>query len=219
MEQRELLIQDILQEVQERLLRIEDKCKLAVFGDLREEQKDFLLQYYQIIKPEKKEIIVDVVLMSELNNAMLARLALGIADTLEETIVLQALLQGNDVYVLESGIKYHRYKETSTKNLYMLYCDYEKRLRQYGIRFISTLEELLQLHQSKKNYVSRKTQKESPDTKIRSTDLSDLKLITEKDLIYHHLYYENQILVKNSCIITPMAYDYIRTHHIKIEKI
>lgn len=219
MEQREQFIQDILQEVYQRLSNVEEKRNLVIFGDLREEQNHLLSKYYKIIKPEKKEIILDVVLISELTNITLAHLALGIPNTLEETICLQALLQGNHVYVLESGIKYHRYKETSAKNLYMLYSDYEKKLRQYGIQFISTLEELFQLHQPKKNHLYIKKQKENLDIRVGSTDLSDLKLITEKDLIYHHLYYENQILVKNNCIITPMAYDFIRTHHIKIKKI
>ena len=60
-------------------------------------------------------------------------LALGLALTGEEKRVLEALLSGRKVKVLETGLEYKNYRKTAPLGVYQKFTALERELREMGI--------------------------------------------------------------------------------------
>ena len=77
------------------------------------------------------------ILITRLEPSEMAGLALGIAADEQHRFVLEALLQGKSVYILEDALIYRKFKQTSYKALYQQYLTYEKQLTHFGLQIIS----------------------------------------------------------------------------------
>ena len=60
-------------------------------------------------------------------------LALGLALEREEKQVLEALLSGRKVRVLESGLEYKQYKKTAPMGVFQKFVALERELREMGV--------------------------------------------------------------------------------------
>ena len=60
-------------------------------------------------------------------------LALGLALEREEKQVLEALLSGRKVRVLESGLEYKQYKKTAPRGVFQKFVALERELREMGV--------------------------------------------------------------------------------------
>lgn len=293
MKEKEAFIDEIIQELYRRLEGKKEKQEIFLIGSITEEETNKIIKQYKIKSFSNENEMVEIVLITALNNTMLSNLALGIGYTKEERILLEALLQGKHIYVLEDRIQYHNYKNTASKNLYNMYMEYEKKIQQYGIQLINNIDEFMSLAEETskekkqkeeigsrkfnsekinvreidteeikqkrintmeidtmevnakeikqkrintreinekeidakrfelKNEYQRKSHQEKNtflfniDSKI---DMRDKKLLVERDFINCHIGYKGVVEVNKNCIITPMAQDFIKSHHIKIEK-
>ncbi|TPG88836.1 hypothetical protein EEL32_07765 [Brevibacillus laterosporus] len=74
------------------------------------------------------------ILLTGLHCYTLASLALGLVAT--DNVIIQALLQGKKVYLLQEGIEYRHYHQTAPAHLYELYQSYEQKLITYGVNLI-----------------------------------------------------------------------------------
>lgn len=278
MKEKEAFIDEIIQELYRRLEEKKEKQEIFLIGSITEEETNKIIKQYKIKSFSNENEMVEIVLITAMNNTMLSNLALGIGYTKEERILLEGLLQGKQIYVLKDEIQYHKYKNTASKNLYNMYMEYEKKIQQYGIQLINDIDEFMSLAEeiSKekkqkeeiesrkfnsekinvreidteeikqkrrntreintreinakeidakrfelKNEYQRKSHQEKNtflfniDSKI---DMRDKKLLVERDFINCHIGYKGVVEVNKNCIITPMAQDFIKSHHIKIEK-
>lgn len=273
MKEKEAFIDEIIQELYRRLEGKKEKQEIFLIGSITEEETNKIIKQYKIKSFSNENEMVEIVLITAMNNTMLSNLALGIGYTKEERILLEALLQGKHIYVLEDRIQYHNYKNTASKNLYNMYMEYEKKIQQYGIQLINNIDEFMSLAEETskekkqkeeigsrkfnsekinvreidteeikqerintreinakeidakrfelKNEYQRKSHQEKNtflfniDSKI---DMRDKKLLVERDFINCHIGYKGVVEVNKNCIITPMAQDFIKSHHIKIEK-
>lgn len=273
MKEKEAFINEIIQELYRRLEGKKEKQEIFLIGSITEEETNKIIKQYKIKSFSNENEMVEIVLITAMNNTMLSNLALGIGYTKEERILLEALLQGKHIYVLEDRIQYHNYKNTASKNLYNMYMEYEKKIQQYGIQLINNIDEFMSLAEETskekkqkeeigsrkfnsekinvreidteeikqerintreinakeidakrfelKNEYQRKSHQEKNtflfniDSKI---DMRDKKLLVERDFINCHIGYKGVVEVNKNCIITPMAQDFIKSHHIKIEK-
>lgn len=258
MKEKEAFIDEIIQELYRRLEGKKEKQEIFLIGSITEEETNKIIKQYKIKSFSNENEMVEIVLITAMNNTMLSNLALGIGYTKEERILLEALLQGKHIYVLEDRIQYHNYKNTASKNLYNMYMEYEKKIQQYGIQLINNIDEFMSLAEETskekkqkeeigsrkfnsekinvreidteeidakmfelKNEYQRKSYQEKNtflfniDSKI---DMRDKKLLVERDFINCHIGYKGVVEVNKNCIITPMAQDFIKSHHIKIEK-
>ena len=156
--------------------------------------------------------------------AMLANLANGMANTREEEIILDRLLNGKKVYILEDAFEYQRYRRIAYKALFHLYQDYELKLRNYGVQIIQNPVEIFKenIYYSKRQYQQFTDQNyngnDVSNTVIGKVDWRKKHLLLEKDFINSRMDKNRVVLITQDCIITPMARDYIREHQIHIER-
>lgn len=160
----------------------------------------------------------DTILIPKLNLQQLANLALGTYVSNHESFILHALLNQKEVYLLEKGMAFKKFKETAPKNLYNQYLNYEETLRNYGVKIIKDLQDILGSHRSDNRSDNEKTST-MPSENKEVMACSHKKVITEADL--KNIYYKGNkwfVIEKNS-IITPLAMDFIKKHHLKIDRI
>ncbi len=212
------LIDEILDEVYKRLEAKSSQQtslkKLIFIGPMPDTGLKYLQQAYKCSVYKNSKEDYEGIVITKLTIEMLGHLATSSPVTEEESLILKALLNEKQVYMLEEGIEYRRYKENAHKALYTLLMDYEDKIKKYGIQCISHLDELLNSGKSRDNHEAPK-----PITGNVNFDMTYKKLLLEADLIKKHLEGICIVTISKGCIITPLADDYIRKHHIEIKRV
>lgn len=209
---KQALIEDIVNEMCKRfaneLEQMHTNNPLMIIGTLtKEEEKEF--SEYTLI-PFTGELKGDKLLLCELTIAQMAHLALGCCETSLEQTLLEALLQGKQIFVLERGLEYRKYKDSAPLKLFALYHEYERTLRQYGVRIIKSISECVTLQNERTQSIEVTKQK---------THVFQKKFLLEKDLIAARVGFNDKLELASSCKITSLAEEFIRTHHLTIQKI
>lgn len=210
---REGLIEEIVQEIYKRMLgeekQVVSKPTLIVMGRLEPDDEWQLEKRYRLASFTEQVAQYEGIVIHELSPQQMARLALGIGESNQELFILRALLEGKKVYLCEKGLMYRRYKDTAPPKLYALYHHYESSLRQAGIRMLKNASELL-------NPLVKEV---IPEGKEKQLHTFNKKVLLEKDLIGKRVGYYDSIEIATTCKITPLAEDFIRTHHLTVIKI
>ncbi|MEF9958673.1 MAG: hypothetical protein RR448_09685 [Niameybacter sp.] len=219
---RQELIEDIINEVCKKFVNElsahRGSASLMVIGTLTKEEEEALKDYpHMPFTPGQSNY--EKVLISTLTVTQMAHLALGYGDTPEEVALLEAQLQGKQVYVLERGLEYRKYKDTAPKNLYALYHDYERTLRQYGVLIIKSIRECDTLPSERVQSLSEPNLVQIHESGKEKTHVFHKKLLLEKDLISARVGFNETLELASHCKITPLAEDFIRAHHLTILKI
>lgn len=217
---RESFIQDIVDELMKRLQM--ESYRVYVIGDIPDAK--YNNQGIEFLSCSSYNTDDDIVLITAMSPIMLANLANGLAKTREEDIILNRLLNGKKVFVLEDAFEYQRYRRTAYKALFHLYQDYEMKLRNYGILVIQTPIEIFK----ESIYYNKRQYQQITDLNYNGNDVSNdiigkvdwrkKHLLLEKDFKNSRLNRNRVVLITKDCIITPMARDYIREHQIHIER-
>jgi len=214
-------IDEIVTEVYKRLEQNSSPRKrIGILGPLDHNQLQPLNQHYDLVEELKD---CEVLLITKMTFSMLARLALGLPGNQKEEFILAGLLQGKKVYLLEQGIELEQFKDTSYKNLYLLYQDYLSKLKLFGIQIIqhiAMIEETVSepVDQYKGNDRARYQLGKDISSTNHCFDLSMKKVLLEVDLKNYHLQNNSTIILDKKCIITPLAEDYIKMHMISVQK-
>ena len=79
----------------------------------------------------------DHIVLAELSNKFLSEMAIGLERGADGCVIVESLMQGKTIYVLEEGIAYRRYKETAKPAFYQLFQDKEKKLVQFGMEVVA----------------------------------------------------------------------------------
>ena len=217
---RESFIEDIVTELMSRLRK--GSNRVCVIGDIPED--NYSSQGYEFVTCSSYSSDDDIILVSTISPIMLANLANGMANTREEEIILDRLLNGKKVYILEDAFEYQRYRRIAYKALFHLYQDYEMKLRNYGIQVIQNPIDIFK----ENNYYSKSQYQQFTDQNYNGNDVSNTiigkvdwrkkHLLLENDFINSRVDKNRVVLITEDCIITPMARDYIREHQIHIER-
>lgn len=213
----ENLVADILNELYKRLkneINIKkDKKKLIVIGGFNNKDFEQLENIFEIVHYENRMQTEEYncILISSLSLQMLGNIALSCGNCNAENFILKSLMEGKQIYLLESGIDYRKYKKTAFKPLYNLYSEYENKLLQYGINIISNPLDIL----------SNKSIQSAIDvnTNVLEISLTGKSLLLECDLLKNHIKESSVIKINKNCIITPLAEDYIRSHNLIIKRV
>lgn len=152
----------------------------------------------------------DFLVIPALSVSSLAWIAQGIKGDETSTFVLEGLLHGKRVLVLEDGLEYKRFKQTCPSGLYALYESYGEKLGVLGVR----IGELKELTEGKTLSTPDVCGDEEQRTPIRMEE----KVITEKKLEALDCQDRSLVSIPAKAIITPMAKDYIRKKHIQIAR-
>lgn len=194
------LIQTIVERVLTQLQNersAKSKSKVMVFGGYSEEVEKHIGKCIRSTDVElcfwndaHHSIEVERYIIPHLLCGDMADLALGTAKDPVSKKVLQLLLEGKVVEVME--YEYKAYEKTISPALYKLYQQYEDTLDSFGLKAL----------------------KADPEPVLRFWQ----KLITEKDVGQAAKDGAKEIHVTSDCVITPLAVDQAKSDHISIYK-
>ena len=153
----------------------------------------------------------------------LANISIGVGCDEKEKMVLQSLLSGRKVFLIEEGLSYKKYEGTASKGLYKLYENYEQRLKDFGVvvlgkgNLIEGINEAL----GKGNMPAAKeeTKEENKNEDKKVLELKDKKLLTESDIKEACENGYDEINVSKRTIITSLAIDCSKISGVKINNI
>lgn len=208
-------------------LEITNKPKAVLIYENNKERFNFLKENFDVVSFEKDIRDCEIIIVSKLCMRGICNLALGNSVSDEERFILKMLMKGKKVYVLDEGIEYKRYKETAPKALYNKYLSYEDEILKFGVEVVKDLNSITskakintnKVENLSLNILDKKTlrEKEIIDDEI-SLDLRTKKLISESDLRKPMVNGIKNVVVSKKSIITPLATDFMRIHHLKLKR-
>lgn len=151
------------------------------------------------------------IIIEELSADMLTSIANLMYKNENISFIIEALLSGKVVIALKGGIKYYKYKDTSSKELYSKLMDLENIAKSYGLLIIDFINIFQHIAKGNEN----KNKKINKDCNANFCDLTSKKVISEDDII-EIIDNFSGINVNRGVIITPLAMDYIREYNIEI---
>ncbi len=149
-------------------------------------------------------------LITQLENTQLYNISVGASCCELSTLVLDFLLRGKEVIVLNSALKYKLFEHTANKNLINLYNNYVEVLKSFSVRFVTESEFFceMQINNSAKNIIS--------ENKILDTNTFSGSLLTEKIILSNFNVTNSTLYVNKKCIVTSLAKDTARELNISI---
>lgn len=153
----EFLVDEIYKRIQDEgkgYLPMENRKSVVVIGEKNVDFYKEVLKEFDVnpLTEECKEC--DILLISKLCIKGLSNIAQGTCTTKAEHFALEMLLKGKQVYILEEGIEYRKYKHTAPKVLYNKYIRFEEELLSYGIEVIDDLNKILLKNKGELNQIS-----------------------------------------------------------------
>lgn len=176
------------------------------------------------------------IILCGLDNRELANLALGVQCGQKEQVAIKGILKGKRIFLIEEGIEYRKYHNTSNKVFYSMYMEYERKLISYGITLVrkeNILEALntknvctpcqcgCALELQNEMNIESDIKNEVPSLKEENniTDFTDKKLVSEADLRKMLRNGIRAINIRKRTVLTPLAKDFIRINHINVNRI
>ncbi len=203
------LVDRLYEEIVKKLKNKEEiKTTVCVVSSTEElELEEALKEQYNLVyfAEDMEDSEFERIIIPRLSIKMLANLANGVSSTREEEFILTSLLKGKKVAVLRKGVEYYAYKQSSPAPLYKMYNEYEEKLEKFGISFE---EEGLN--------VQMEIERDEGQSSAKEIYFFKKRLVTEAALQKLYLQSTTEIMIDKNSIITPLAKDFIRTHHLKI---
>lgn len=218
----EQLVEDVVKELNEKLNKtvstIEKhtessfrKCAL-VMGQLSQDEEKRLKDVCQTVG-SVDDGGWNMVIVADLTFGQMAQIALGLPVDSESECVLQSLLDGKKVYILESGLEYRKYRETAYKTLYQLYLGYEDGIRKFGGEIVTDVQEIIERESAISTGMER-----SGVTTGEDLNLTELGLLRESDLTKVRGNGYGTVVIGHSTIVTPLAQDYLTNHNLAVRR-
>ncbi len=225
----DLIVKEVYSKLQQPLSTIksetiDERKTLVVFDEENIEKYNSIVGHsYKIIPYTVDVKDCDVIFLSKLCLKGLANLATLNLDTPEQDFMVRMLMKGKKVYILEDGIQYRRYKNTAPKPLYNKYIEFEKELIKHGMDIIESISSI----EDRKSTIEAKEKKvEAVVSTIgnsmveeNSFEIRNKKLISEADLKKPFMNGMKSVVIDKKSIITPLANDFIRLHHLKVKRV
>ncbi|HGM3509110.1 TPA: TIGR02536 family ethanolamine utilization protein [Clostridioides difficile] len=234
----DLIMEEIYKKINSNELKISNKPKAVIVFEQDNNKFNLLKDEFEIVEFDKSIKECEIVIVSRLCMRGLSNLALGNSTSEEERFILKMIMKGKKVYVLDEGIEYKKYKDTAPKALYKKFMSFEDEICKFGVEIIKDLNTITKNKLSIKSEVSSSIDSKKENTKALNKDMESLnnvesikidtefsldlrnkKLISEADLRKPTINGVKNILVNKKSIITPLAVDFMRIHHLKLKKV
>ncbi|KPI53721.1 ethanolamine utilization protein [Clostridioides difficile] len=234
----DLIMEEIYKKINSNELKISNKPKAVIVFEQDNNKFNLLKDEFEIVEFDKSIKECEIVIVSRLCMRGLSNLALGNSTSEEERFILKMIMKGKKVYVLDEGIEYKKYKDTAPKALYKKFMYFEDEICKFGVEIIKDLNTITKNKLSIKSEVSSSIDSKKENTKALNKDMESLnnvesikidtefsldlrnkKLISEADLRKPTINGVKNILVNKKSIITPLAVDFMRIHHLKLKKV
>ncbi|RMD02092.1 hypothetical protein D9O40_07335 [Clostridium autoethanogenum] len=193
-----------------------------------EQKLNFLGYEIDYMKDKKDTLTYEKIIITSLSNKEIVNMAMGLESGIKEQTVLEALLLGKKVFLLDDGIAYRKYAATSNKALYKLYEEYEKKLCEYGVRivdrenFVNEFSEPKQNNRDEENIKNSAIDHKNEGLEKKNKNILEFtgkKLITESEIRKACEKGYIEISVPKKAIITSLAVDYIKINGLKVNRI
>lgn len=196
------------------------KTAIVMAEDNINEIRRTLEEDYKISIYGKDSIEADLIIIPTLTLKSMANLATLVTDEAKEEFIVRMLMMGKEVYVLENGLEYRRYKNTAPKALYSKYLDFEQQIKLNGIQVIGYIGEV---KKNSKNLLDDVASYEEVEEIIsissRDMDLRNRKAINELEIKNRIIPSIETIIIDKKSIITPLAADFIKTHNLGVKRV
>lgn len=194
------IIEEITNQIFKRLKALEKKDKLYIIGDIDDKELSLWENSYEISNCNE----ANCYLISSTSLNLMWEIATGACISEYGRNIINALFNNKKVYMLEKGIEYRKYKDSSRKNLFNLFLSYENKVRELGVEII---------RDSNLNSI------ESNITIKEHTEKYCNKVLTENYLIKNNLRSKKFLKISKDCIITPLAQEYIKNNNIIVTRL
>lgn len=175
---------------------------------------------YQISVYGNEGIEGDVIIIPALSLESMANLATLVTGSAAEGFVIRMLMRGKEVYVLENGLEYRRYKNTAPRALYSKYLDFEQQMKLNGIQIIGYIGEI---KKADKNLLSdvepTKNMESFSNSSSEEVEIRNKKVINESEIRKRIIPGIEIIVIDKKSIITPLATDFIKTHNLRVKRV
>lgn len=220
----DLIVNEIYKKIQEQGLTTEDRKKAVLLWDEDTKKYEGILgRDYSLVTYNESIKECEAIVVSRLCLRGLANIASGMSVSNEERFILKMLMMGKKVYIIEEGIEYRRYKNTAPAVLYNKYVGFEDDIKKFGAEVIALNGKV---REEKPVIIESKSIKEEialdevvlGDTEEGVLHIRNKRLITESDLRKPFMNGMKTVVVDKKSLITPLATDFIRIHHLKLKK-
>lgn len=190
------------------------------FSKTVENFNEELYEFFSLDLSDKNIEGYDFVLVPKLDNRELVNISLGVPCGVKEKVIIDSILKGEKVYILEEGIEYRKYNKTSNKVFFNMYADYENKLVNFGLNIVNSFNSIFQNEYEnieEKNQEIKREKEEIVECNKPCTVEVDKKLLTERDIDKLYKSGIKEIIIKSKTVLTPLAKDYIRIKNIVIK--
>ena len=168
----------------------------------------------------------DHIVLASLSNSLLSALTIGLERGSEGCVLVESLLLGKTVHILEEGIAYRRFRETAKPAFYKVFQDKEAQILSFGMQ-VSCLNNLAAAlrgqdapaapaHQA--TSINEIAYQVAPPAEVSMTDTPvtgqscelTQRVVGEKDLRRCLEQGFTHITLGPDSLLTPLAKDYIR---------
>lgn len=203
---------------------------LVIGGDSNREKLIRTLRNYKLsfmFEQEQPHLDdYDHLLLAEMSSKLLADSALGLENCLEGSLLMEALMSGKSVYLLEEGIAYRRYTSTAKSALLKLFQQKESELLSYGVKLVQ-LNNLKQQLSDKSDCCDRvstmtaheekKNDKPSNDGSYQEGVFSiHTRVVRECDFLNGMEQGYRHFSVIDGALLTPLAKDCVRLQELQV---
>ncbi|MEW8993948.1 TIGR02536 family ethanolamine utilization protein [Clostridium sp.] len=221
----DLIVKEVYKKLEETNKKNIRHKTAVIIGDVELDPitKANLNEEYRMIYYGEEALEADIAVVSRLSIKSMANIATLTGINEEENFIINMLLAGKRVYVLENGLEYRKYKNTAPRALYNKYLSFEKELKVYGIDIVEVIEKVEDKTTRKEEYKKAKEVSvlETSDSisEEMSFEIRNKKLISEMDLRKPFMNGMKSVVIDKKSIITPLANDFIRIHDLKVKRV
>lgn len=221
----DLIVKEVYKKLEETNRKNIRHKTAVVIGDVELDPitKANLNEEYRMIYYGEEALEADIAVISRLSIKSMANIATLTGINEEENFIINMLLAGKRVYVLENGLEYRKYKNTAPRALYNKYLSFEKELKVYGIDIVEAIEKVEDKTTRKEEYkkVEEVSILETSNSisEEMSFEIRNKKLISEMDLRKPFMNGMKSVVIDKKSIITPLANDFIRIHNLKVKRV
>lgn len=189
-------------------------CRFTLLESARVKEK------YRIQCAQKCDYDVDIanceaVVLHDLTNESLAKIASGICDTPFTKLVSQALLMGKTVYLLQDQIELYNYRQTAAKVYYKMFREKLGMLEQSGL-IICCPDKIEDILVNGMPETATCHTKQAETKAVKQTLTLTKRLISERDVVEACESGASRILVGAKAIVTDLAQEYAQNHNVEL---
>ena len=154
----------------------------------------------------------DHIVLATLPNSLLSALAIGLERGNEGCVIVESLLLGKTIHILEEGIAYRRYRQQANPAFYQVFANKEATLCSFGMQVVR-MNQLAEMFAGGKATTAHDSVHVASETVVTASQKMHVitnRVVGEKDLRTCYEQGYRRVKVQERAVITPLARDFLR---------